>query len=436
MDTGQRHEEMDEENGTVREIEPVEELDAEVAAPPSKAFTLRGLFIAALAEGQSELRNALNAEDQRHAADALRQFGAEITYDDGTFFVQGTGGDLAAPPDTVYTGQSGVTSRFIIPFAALAPGTTVIDAAEQMRGRPVGDLVEALRDAGVAVESRDGYPPVRVQGGTWTAGDVSVSVEDSSQYLSAILISAPYVDGDVTVRMEGSLRSEPYVDMTLDMMETFGSRIERADGRRFRVRNQHRYRGRVHEVEGDYSSASYFFAAAAVTGGRVRVENLDSNSLQGDRYVLDVLSQMGCEVRWLGKNVVAVTGGELRSITINMGDYPDLVPTLAVVAAFADGETRIQNVGHLAYKESDRLQSTARNLRASGIDVGVTSSSLRIEGGNPGPVDVDPVGDHRIAMAFSVLGLVTPGVRIEDPHVVNKSFPDFFERFDQLYGEG
>ncbi len=432
--TADRQEHGANREGTLsREIEPAGELDAEVDAPPSKAFTLRGLFLATLAEGQSRLKKALNAEDQQHAAEALSMFGARISYEEGDYIVEGTGGDLSKPEGTVYTGQSGVTTRFIIPLAALAPGTTTIDGDEQMRGRPVGDLVTALQDAGVSIDSRDGFLPVRVEGGTWTSDRVRVPVEESSQYLSGVLISAPYVPGEVILEMEGTMSSRPYVDITLEMMEEFGSRIERREENRFCVGDRHQYAGREFQIEGDYTSDSYFLAAPAVTGGRIRVRNLNPDSLQGDQYFLDLLSQMGCEVRWVKDTTVEVRGGDLQGITMNMRDYPDLVPTLAVMAAFAEGKTRITNVAHLAHKESDRLQSTAQNLRAAGIDVEVRESSMIIQGGRPEPAEIDPMGDHRIAMSFTLLGLGVPGIIINDPHVVNKSFPGFFDTLQHLY---
>ncbi len=416
----------------VRCIEPIQTLDAEVVAPPSKAHTLRGLFIASLADGRSKLRQALHAEDQQHAARALSVFDAEVTYNDGDFVVHGMDHQPRTPADTVYTGQSGVTSRFILPVAALAPGRTVIDADEQMRSRPMGDLVEALRMAGVQLTANDGCLPIEVQGNTWNKDRITVSVRESSQYLSALLISAPAVEGGLTVNIDGELRSSPYVTMTEQVMSAFGAHVDHPDPKTYHVPSDVSYEGRPFSIEGDYSSASYFMAAAAVTGGRVRINNLQQDSVQGDREITRLLSEMGCDIQWTGDGVT-VTGGDLTGITTDMSNIPDLVPTVAVVASFAEGTTRIQNVEHLAYKESDRLQSISHNLTACGIDHEVTDTGLEIRGSTPDPATIDPFGDHRIAMAFAVAGLAVKGMSIEDPHVVQKSFPGFFDMLDTLY---
>jgi 3-phosphoshikimate 1-carboxyvinyltransferase len=419
-------------NDDVQSIEPIRELDAGVDAPPSKAHTLRGLFIASLAAGRSTLSNALHAEDQQHAARALSSFGADVHYKDGDFEVNGVDHQPRTPDNTVYTGQSGVTSRFILPIAALAPGRTRIDADEQMRTRPMGDLVDALRMAGVQLSSNDGCLPIDVEGNTWTKHRLTVSVRESSQYLSALLIAAPAVDGGLTVEIDGELRSSPYVTMTERVMSSFGARVEHPDPQTYHVPDEASYEAQPFSVEGDYSSASYFMAAAAVTGGHVRVNNLQRDSVQGDRAITRLLSDMGCDISWTDDGV-SVTGGDLNGITADMSNIPDLVPTVAVVASFAEGTTRIENVGHLAYKESDRLQSISHNLTACGIEHEVTDTALEIQGSQPGPATIDPFGDHRIAMAFAVAGLAVPGISIADPHVVAKSFPGFFEALDTLY---
>lgn len=415
------------------EIKPVRELDSVFRAPPSKAHTLRALFIASLANGKSIIRNALNAQDQQVAARALSMFGAGIEFDGNNFIVDGTAGNLTAPAETVFTGDSGVTTRFIIPVAGLAKGETTIDGTERMRERPIGDLLDALSGAGVSAVSEKGFLPLRVRGGTFTGGKTSVSGQISSQFLSAMLIAAPYTKNGLLVGVEGQLKSRPYVDITIDCMREFGIPVVNRHYKEFFVSGGQHYSPKVFLVEGDYSSASYFFAAAAVTGGKARVDNLNPDSKQGDRFFLECLQRMGCTVD-MGKESVAVEGGELKAISIDMSNCPDIVPTLAAVAAFAKGKTTIKNIGHLAVKESNRLQSIEKNLLSCGIRAEIKGDSLEITGGKPHAGDIEVFNDHRIAMAFAVMGLAAPGIRIDNPEAVSKSFPDFFTELERAYG--
>ena len=420
-----------------KEIKSVERLDAVFTAPPSKAHTLRALFMASLAEGKSVLRNALNAEDQKAAAKALASYGAGIRFDGKNFIVHGTGGKMRAPSETVYTADSGVTTRFIIPVAALAEGVSVIDGSERMRERPVAELVEALEKVGVEAEilGSAGCIPVKVKGGTFKGGSTSVQGKESSQFLSAMLIAAPYTEKGLLAGVEGELKSRPYVDITLECMAAFGVNAVNRNYKEFFVRGNSKYRAGDYAIEGDYSSASYFFAAAAVTGGKAKVENLNPYSKQGDKFFLECLEKMGCSVS-NGKNFVEVRGGKMKGITVSMADYPDIVPTLAVVAAFADGKTTITGVEHLALKESNRLESTAKNLRKCGIPAVAGPDYLEVVGkkGSARGAEIDTFNDHRIAMAFAVMGLAVAGIRIKNPEVVAKSFPEFFKELEKAYG--
>lgn len=417
----------------MKQIKPVEELDAAFTAPPSKAHTLRALFIASLAEGKSVLKNALNAEDQKIAAEALSLFGAKINFNGKDFIIEGTGGNLNAPNETIFVGNSGVTSRFLVPIAALASGNSVIDGDERMRERPIHDLVNSLSKAGVKAEAVNDCPPVKVEGKTFLGGMTTIPGNKSSQYLSAMLIAAPYTEKGLLVDIEGDLKSKPYVDITLDCMKEFGISSVNRDYKEFYVRGKQKYNAIEYEIEGDYSSASYFFAAAAITKGKVRVENLNPYSKQGDKFFLECLKRMGCEVM-LGKDFVEVKGGNLSGISIDMGDYPDIVPTLGVVAAFADGKTEINNVAHLALKESNRIESTAKNLMACKIAAVAKEDSLEIVGGKPRGTEIETFNDHRIAMAFSIMGLVVSGIIIDDENVVSKSYPDFYKELEKAYG--
>ncbi len=418
------------------EIKPVNGLDAVFTAPPSKAHTLRALFISSLAKGKSILKNALNADDQKIAAVALSQFGPEIKFAHGDFVVHGTGGGLLAPKKTVFTGASGVTTRFLIPFAALAHGTSIIDGEQRVRERPIKEIADALFLLGVECELDGGKSlPAKVTGGTFTGGKTTLNGAESSQFLSALLVAAPYSKNGVHVKIDGSLKSRPYVDVTIECMKLFGVNTVNRGYKEFFVPAGKKYMARELDIEGDYSSASYFFAAAAVTGGKARVENLEPYSKQGDKFFLGCLKKMGCSVKY-GKNFVEVTGTELNAIAVDMADCPDIVPSLAVVAAFANGKSVIKNIAHLAAKESNRIESVAANLRACGIVVKAGLDFLEITGGKPHGAEIETYNDHRIAMAFSVIGLAVPGIYILNPQVVSKSYPGFFKELGKAYRGG
>lgn len=415
------------------EIKPIGELDAKVAAPPSKAYTLRALFIAALADSKSKLINGLFAEDQQYAANALGKFGAIISFDGKNFIVQGTAGHLNLPKEEIFIGNSGVTARFLTTFAGLAHGKVIITGDERMQQRPIQDLLDAIRPLGIEGKSTtaNNCPPIEINGGNFKGGLTSLRGDKSSQYFSSILISAPYAKNDVTIKTAGILMSKPYIDITIDCMKSFGVEVENEDYKKFKVQNGQRYVGREYKIEGDYSSASYFFAAAAVTGGKIEVENLNPDSVQGDKYFLEILKKMGSKVKY-GKTSVTVGGAELKGVEVDMSNYPDIVPTLAVVAAFAKGKTKINNIGHLRLKESDRIKAPVNELRKIGINAEEKKNSIEIEGGQPKGAEIETYNDHRIAMSFAVAGLAVDGIKIKNMECVNKSFPRFFEELGEL----
>ena len=281
--------------------------------------------------------------------------------------------------------------------------------------------------------NHNGCPPLEIHGGKPRGGSVVLAGDKSSQYLTSLLLSAPYFQGDTTVNIEGTLASIPYVDITLDIMQTFGVAVKNEFYQSFHVPENQHYRAQTYEVEGDASSASYFFAAAAVTGGEVSVTHLNPDSAQGDIKFPEALQQMGCEVKHSGEKIT-VFGNPLRGITINMEDMPDVVQTLAVVALFAEGKTTITGIGNLRIKETDRIAALAKELTRLGASVEAGDDFIII---TPGPLkaaEVDTYHDHRMAMSFAVAGLGIPGVKIVNPRCVDKSFPDFFERFQELYG--
>ncbi len=422
----------------MKEIKLVKELDATVEAPPSKAHTLRALFIAALANGKSVIKNPLIAEDQEYAIKALKKFGTSVETKDNLIEIIGTGGKPKLPDKDVFVGNSGVTMRFLATFAALAPeGKVILDGTERMRkGRPIQDLLDALKKIGVEAVSikNNGCPPIEIKTGGIKGGITSLKGSKSSQYFSSLLISAPYAKGDVTIKILGEISSKPYIDVTINVMEEFGVEVENKNYEEFFVKSGQRYEAREYSVEGDFSNAAYFFAAAAVTGGRVRVVNVNPDSAQGDRFFVDCLDEMGCDIRE-GKNWIEVKGNKLKPIKRDMNDYPDIVQPLAVVAAFAEGKSEFTNIAHLRYKECDRLKAPVTELKKMGINAIDAEDSLIVEGGHQmHGAEIDTYNDHRMAMSFAIAGLKIPGIKIKNPEVVNKSFPEFWGRLESLYG--
>lgn len=414
----------------MKEIIPIMELDAEVSAPPAKAYTLRALFIAALAKGQSVLYYPLIAEDQEYAIAALRDLGVEIKEEADRLVIEGCDGRFSPVDKPLFIGNSGVTARVLAVLASFAPGEVIIDGTERMRtGRPIKDLLDAIEPLGIRSESSSGCPPIKISG-ELLGGKTRLKGKKSSQYFSAILLSGPYAKEAVEIETLGELYSKPYLDITIDIMRKFGATITDDDYRRFRLEPTG-YKGIEYKIEGDYSNAAYFFAAAAVTEGRVKVKNLNPQSAQGDRRFVDFLEMMGCSVQ-KGDDYIQVKGDRLKGVTLDMQDYPDIVQPLAVVAAFAEGESTFHNISHLKYKECDRIEAPAAELRKMGIEVRTTDDSLTVVGGKPHGAEIDTYKDHRMAMSFAVAGLAVDGIFIKDPENVNKSFPGFFEALEGM----
>ena len=418
----------------MKQIKTIDNLDASVNIPGSKSVTHRYLIMAALAEGRSWLGNGLWCDDTRYTATALEKFGAQIRHSPEAIEVIGTGGVLNCPSEPIYLENAGTSMRLLTAVACLGQGSSVLVGNERLQARPMEELLDALQPLGGVVESLQerGYPPVRIHGSGLKGGSTVVNASRSSQFVSAILLAAPYASQPVEIAVQG-LVSKPYVDVTLDGMSRFGARARWLDKKNLRVEAPGRYLAGSYDVEGDCSSASYFWAAAAITGGKVATQNILHESRQGDLAFLDILCQMGCRAEW-HDNGVTLYGGELRSIEVDMKDMPDMVPTLAVTAAFAQGTTVITNVGHLRIKESDRLRAIAEGLARMNVQVEEEEDRLTIRGGNPRGALIASHDDHRIAMSFAVAGLVAEKVRIDDEMCVNKSFPQFWETFEQLYG--
>ncbi len=418
------------------EIRPTDKIQATLTLPGSKSYTHRALVAASLAQGESLLTNALDAEDTRFTAQALARLGAGIDWREDGVRVQGTGGRWQPVMGPIYLGNSGTSMRFLTALAALGQGEYRLTGSPRLCERPQGELLEALAQLGVKAfsERGDGCPPVIVHGGL-QGGRARLSGGISSQYLSALLFIAPLAPQSTEIEITGDLVSRPYVDLTLDVLGDFGISYYREGYRYFHLPGGQCYLPQDYAIEADASSASYFWAAAALTKGRVTIANLAPDSCQGDVGFLKVLERLGCRVS-SGESGLTVEGGPLQGVEVDMAAMPDLVPTLAVLAAFARGETVISGVAHLRHKESDRLEAMAVELRKMGITARQTADGLVIAGGQPHGAVIDTYQDHRIAMSFAVAGLKAPGTAIRDPDCVAKSFPEFWDYFAKLRGGG
>jgi 3-phosphoshikimate 1-carboxyvinyltransferase len=417
-------------------IEPRGPLDARVRVPGSKSVTNRALLVAALADGESELSGALSSDDTEVMIASLGALGCAIDAGSETWRVTGTGGRLHAPAAPLFTGNSGTTARFLTAAACVADGPVVIDGSARMRERPIDDLTRALEALGARCEilGAKGCPPVRVAGGGLRGGAAEIDARRSSQYVSAVLLAAPYAARDVELRFaENQLVSRPYVDLTLDVMRAFGARAGWESEEALRVEAGAHYRGRRYAIEADASSAAYPFCAAAIAGGRVRVEGIDPNTRQPDVGIVALLEQMGCRTA-RGSDWIEVHGpvDRLKGIDADLNELPDAVLALAVVALFADGTTRIRNVANLRIKETDRLSALETELRKLGAHARASADSLAIEPAPLRPAVIDTYDDHRMAMAFALAGLRQPGVAIRDPGCVSKTWPGYFAMLARL----
>ncbi|WP_395088356.1 3-phosphoshikimate 1-carboxyvinyltransferase [Armatimonas sp.] len=415
--------------------------------PGSKSITNRALALAALSDGSLTLTGALFADDTQRMQDCLKALGFTIDADPltATITVQGEGGTIPTSQAELFVGNSGTTARFISPIAALGQGTFHLDGVARMRERPIGDLVQSLEGLGVAVDCPTGCPPLTIHAKGLHGGSTTIRADASSQFLSGLLLAAPFADAEETIiQVEGPVLSAPYVRMTQAMLTQFGLSVQNR-GQDYRVPGRQQVRRRElglpqiesYAIEPDASAASYFFAAAALTGGWVRIYGLGPGSLQGDTQFVRVLEAMGCEVV-LANGAIDVHGPEqLTGITLDMNAISDTVMTLAAIAPFASTPTVIENVGHIRHKETDRLAAVVAELTRLGVDVEERPDGLTIYPAKSlRPATIQTYDDHRMAMAFAITGLRSPGIVIDNPACVAKTFPDFFECLEELCGAG
>ncbi len=421
------------------EIEPVVTApDATVTLPGSKSITNRALIIAALADGKTTLREALFSDDTRFMQESLNRLGIAVDADEDSsqFTITGASGKIPSTEASMFIGNSGTSARFLTALAGLGNGTYSIDGVERMRQRPISPLIDALSQLGVDARSEtgNGCPPVTIRSNGITGGTVTMAGDTSSQYFTALLMIGPVTQDGITIDVEGDLVSKPYLDMTIATMGDFGATVRHENYQQFTIPGGQSYTARDYSIEPDASAASYFFALAAVTGGRITVENLGTRSVQGDVEFVDVLEQMGCRVDRTEQQITVTGPEKLSGLTVDMNAISDTMPTLGAIAPLASGPVSIRNVEHVRHKETDRISAVAAELHRTGIEVDEHQDGVTIYPGKPNPAIIETYQDHRMAMSFAVLGSVVPGITIDDPGCVAKTFPDFFTRLDQALG--
>ncbi len=407
-----------------------------VAVPGSKSLTNRALVVAALATGQSTLRGALFSDDTEACLDGLMRLGIGVKADRerARIAVTGAGGRIPAAAAALDVRYSGTTARFLTAVAAAGRGVYRFDGAQRMRERPMGDLPAVLSRAGARFRfaGEPGHLPFEIEAAGLPGGRIEMRAAHSSQPVSALLLCAPAAADATTIVVDGPVPSEPFIALSVRVMRDFGVEVERPEPGVFEIAADPGYRGRTYDVEPDATNASYFLAAAAVTGGSVCVRGLTADSPQGDIACVDILRQMGCEVREDSDGMTVTGPDRLRGVELDLNAVSDLTPTFAAIAPFADGPVTIRNVAHIRMQETDRIGALTAELRRLGATVDERPDGLRIEPSRLAPAAIRTYEDHRMAMAFAVTGLRVPGLTILEPGCAAKTFPDFFERFGAL----
>ncbi len=419
-------------------LQPINKVNGEVNLPGSKSVSNRALLLAALAKGTTKLTNLLDSDDIRHMLNALTKLGVDyrLSADKTECEVQGIGGAFhASEPLELFLGNAGTAMRPLAAALCLGQGEFVLTGEPRMKERPIGHLVDALRQAGAQIEylENENYPPLRILGTGLKGGEVSIDGSISSQFLTAFLMSAPLCEAQTTINIVGDLVSKPYIDITLHIMAQFGVTVENRDYKQFIVKGGQQYVAPSEFlVEGDASSASYFLAAAAIKGGEIKVTGIGKDSIQGDIQFADALEKMGAEIEW-GSDYITARAGELNAVDLDFNHIPDAAMTIATTALFAKGTTAIRNVYNWRVKETDRLAAMATELRKVGATVEEGEDFIIIT--PPSQLQhatIDTYDDHRMAMCFSLVALSDTPVTINDPKCTSKTFPDYFDKLASL----
>ena len=403
-------------------------LEGVVSAPPSKSYTHRAFIISTLADGKSEISNPLLSRDTLATIRACEALGAEIEKSGGEVWRVSGSPSPKTPDDVINVDNSGTTIRIMTAVSALAPGFTVLTGDASVRQRPMGPLIKSLEDLGVKCFSTrgDNKPPIVVRGGGIRGGETRIPGHISSQFISALLIACPLAENETRIVFTSELKSEPYLEMTIEYLNLFGGSVEYNPGSGLIIPSRQTFSPTSVKIPGDFSSASFILAAAAITSSDVRVTNLDMNTAQGDKRIVDVLLEMGADLE-VGENYVRVMGGgKLKGISFDCGNNPDLLPVIAVLGSFAEGKTEIFNAQHVRYKESDRISSMARELSKMGVRISEKPDGLTIFGGRVRGAHVDSHDDHRVFMALTIAALAAEGeTTISGVESVDVSYPSF-----------
>jgi 3-phosphoshikimate 1-carboxyvinyltransferase len=418
-------------------LKPISKVSGSVTLPGSKSLSNRILLLAALSKGTTEVYNLLDSDDIRYMLGALEQMGVSVALseDKTVATVEGCAGQLLTPKDPLFLGNAGTAYRPLTAVLAATTGRFELIGEPRMEERPIGHLVDAMNTLGADIEylKNADYPPLLIQGKPLTGGDVEIDGSISSQFLTALLMSAPLFKGDTNIRIKGELVSKPYIDITIGVMKKFGINVINHNYQTFTVKGNQTYLSpkRI-MVEGDASSASYFIAAAAISGGQIEIHGVGKKSVQGDIGFANVMEQVGAKIDWFDEKLV-VRKGELKGIDIDANSIPDAAMTLATVALFANGPTAIRNIYNWRVKETDRLAAMATELRKVGADVVEGHDFIEIT--PPSTInltDIDTYNDHRIAMCFAMIAVGGYEVIINDPGCTAKTFPTFFKVLESI----
>jgi len=406
---------------------------ATVRVPGSKSLSQRALVASALAKGDSAIHNVLVSEDTTYLMEGLKSLGADIVPTKNGFSVSGTAGKISNNGKDLFLGNNGTALRFLTALVCLGKGKYVLTGEKRLCERPVGALVDALKAMEINISCRNNCPPVEINANGLSGGKVVLRDIESSQYVSALLLCAPYTTKGIDLTLEGGVVSTPYIELTINVMQDFGAKISQTGKYAYHVNAGEIYQARNYFVEGDASSASYFFLAAAILKKTIRVEGISRQSRQGDIRLLDIFEKLGCKVR-SAENWVEVTGGDFArgNLAFDLNEMPDMVPTLAVLSAFREGQTIIENVAHLRIKESNRIAAVVEELNRVGIKAEELKEGIMIQGGKMHPAKIETYNDHRMAMSFAIAGLSARGIEISDKKCVDKSFPTFWEELRKL----
>lgn len=402
--------------------------------PGSKSISHRMMLCASLSNGTSQIKNLLQSNDITHTINALRLMGADIDPVSNTHYrVSGFGGRPQPCNESIYLGNSGTSMRLLAGIAALGDTGYTLTGDERMCERPMIELLDALSCLKIQAisENRKGTPPVYIHGGNRTGGSIKIDCSKSSQYLSALLMIGAFMTTGLDICLDAPPVSAPYIHLTIDILKKFGIVVHHINPMHYQVPGQQTYLPGKFFVEPDLSNAGYFWAIGAITNRMIFVKHINTNSLQGDLNQIKILEQMGCKVI-IEDNQIGVCGSHLHGIDVDMSDTPDAVPAIAVVASFAQGTTRITNIKQLREKECDRIDAVSSQLMKMGINVQQGQDFLHITGGEKKGARIETFNDHRIAMAFSIPGLIVSGMEIENETCVEKSFPGYWDIFDGL----